>query len=108
MESALPPYDSNTPANRCQPYFDPMNFAPDIHCPMLMNAGLIDPVSPPSSVWAAYNRLGTKQKQMVALPGVAHDWSAAFDRYAWEWLSKLKRNETLSTSAFTIAPSRRP
>jgi cephalosporin-C deacetylase-like acetyl esterase len=100
MESALPPYDSHTPANRCLPYYDPMNFAPDIHCPVLMNAGLIDPVSPPSSVWAVYNHLGTKHKQMVALPGLAHDWSAAFDRYAWQWLRRLERGDTtMSTGA---------
>ena len=65
-----------------------MNFAPDIHCPVLMNAGLIDPVSPPFSVWAVYNRLASKDKTIVPLPGLAHDWSAEFDRFAWRWLDR--------------------
>jgi cephalosporin-C deacetylase-like acetyl esterase len=65
---------------------DPMNYAPDIHCPVLMNAGLIDPVSPPYGVWAVYNRLGTTAKEIVDLDGHAHDWSAEFDRRAWRWL----------------------
>ena len=30
--------------SRCMAYYDPMNFAPEITCPVLMNAGLIDPV----------------------------------------------------------------
>jgi cephalosporin-C deacetylase len=66
-----------------------MNFAPDIKCPVLMNGGLIDPVSPPYGVWAVYNRLGTRQKEIVPLPGHAHDWSAEFDRSAWRWLDSV-------------------
>lgn len=75
-------------------YYDPMNYAPDIHCPVLMNAGLIDPVSPPISVWAVYNRLGTVNKQMVALDGLGHDWSAAFDQRAWRWLDGVWNGAT--------------
>ena len=53
-----------------------------------MNAGLIDPISPPYSVWAAYNRVGSTDKQIVPLPGLGHDWSAEFDRRAWRWLDR--------------------
>jgi cephalosporin-C deacetylase len=67
-------------------YYDPMNYAQDIKCPVLMNGGLIDPVSPPFSVWAVYNRLGTADKAIVAIDGHGHDWSAAFDCRAWKWL----------------------
>ena len=79
----------DTPETHCLAYYDPMNYAPDIHCHVLMNAGLIDPVSPPSHVWAAYNRLGTTDKSMIPLPGLGHDWSAEFDRRAWIWLKKV-------------------
>lgn len=72
--------------DRCMPYYDPMNFAPDVHCPILMNSGLIDPVSPPYSVWAVYFRLGSSDHEIVPLPGMAHDWSPEFDRRAWHWL----------------------
>ena len=79
----------NDPDGRCLAYYDPMNFAPDIHCPVLMNGGLIDPVSPPLSVWAVYNRLASKDKTIIPMPGLGHDWSAEFDRHAWRWLSQL-------------------
>ena len=86
LEGAPPQLDG--PEGRCWSYYDPMNFAPDIHCPVLMNAGLIDPISPPYSVWAAYNRVGSTDKQIVPLPGLGHDWSAEFDRRAWRWLDR--------------------
>jgi alpha-beta hydrolase superfamily lysophospholipase len=63
--------------------------APDIHCPVRMNAGLIAPVSPPHGVWAVFNRLGSKDKSLVALDGHGHDWSAEFDRRAWKWLDRV-------------------
>jgi cephalosporin-C deacetylase-like acetyl esterase len=73
---------------RCIAYFDPMNYAPDIRCPILFNAGLTDPVSPPFSIWAVYNRLASTDKTIVPIPGFAHDWSAQFDRQAWRWLDE--------------------
>lgn len=73
----------------CEAYFDPMNYALHIQCPVLMNAGLIDPVSPPSSVFAVYNKLNPKIRKMIAIPGVGHDWSAAFDMQAWDWIKQV-------------------
>jgi len=82
----------------CLAYYDPMNFAPDIRCPVLMNAGLIDHVSPPSAVFAVFNRLGTENKTIVALDGLGHDWSAEFDRAAWRWLdAQLRRAGPIET-----------
>ena len=86
MDSELPPPPESTPAQKCIPYYDIMNFAPDVKCPVLMNIGLIDPVSDATGVWATYQRLGSKDKQIVPLPGLGHDWSAEFDRRAWRWL----------------------
>ena len=65
-----------------------MHFAPDIKCPVMMNMGLIDPVSPAYAVWAVYKRLGTENKKMVIIDGHGHDWSAEFDRQAWRWLAE--------------------
>jgi cephalosporin-C deacetylase-like acetyl esterase len=76
------------PDGRCLAYYDPMNFAPDVRCPILINAGLIDPVSPPYSVWAVYNRLPPKNATIAPQTGIAHDWSAEFDRRAWRWLAE--------------------
>ena len=91
MDVAGAPPLFNEPYDRCLAYYDPMNFAPDAKCPVLFNAGLIDPVSPPYSVFAAFNRWGGKDKTMVALDGLGHDWSAEFDRRAWKWLDKAMK-----------------
>lgn len=89
MDLAGSPPLATGPDGRCLAYYDPMNYAPDIHCPVMMNSGMIDPVSPPFSVWAVYLRLGTRNKTLVPLPGLAHDWSAEFDRRAWRWLDRV-------------------
>jgi cephalosporin-C deacetylase len=89
MDLTGAPPDPGTPEARTFAYYDPMNYAPDIRCPVMMNAGLIDPVSPPFSVWAVYNRLGSDRKSMVVLDGLGHDWSAEFDRRAWHWLDEV-------------------
>ena len=69
-------------------YFDAVHFAARVRCPALMNAGLIDRVSPATSVYAVYRRL-TSPKQITPLPNLAHDWSPAFDRFAWRWLDDV-------------------
>ncbi|HEY3333030.1 MAG TPA: acetylxylan esterase [Capsulimonadaceae bacterium] len=83
-----PPHESDVVAH-CMAYYDPMNFALDAKCPALFNYGLIDPVSPPYSVWAAFHNLASSDKTIVALPGLGHDWSAGFDRDAWRWLQSV-------------------
>jgi cephalosporin-C deacetylase len=40
-------------------YFDAMNMAPDVGCPTLVSVGLLDMICPPSTVFAAYNHLGS-------------------------------------------------
>jgi len=89
MERTGAPPPVSGPEGDCLAYFDPMNFAPDVKCPAMMNCGLTDPVSPPSHVWAAYLKLGSSNKTMVPLPGMGHDWSAEFDRRAWRWLEAV-------------------
>jgi len=90
----LPDFDQNSLSNASDAYFDVLNFAPLIRCPVLMNAGLADPVSPATGIFAAYNAL-TSRKQIIALPNTGHDWAPAFDRYAWQWLDTIL-NETRS------------
>ena len=73
---------------RCMAYYDIMNFAPDVKCPVFMNMGLIDPISTATGSHALWRRLGSPDKHLILLPGMAHDWSAEFDRQAWRWLEK--------------------
>jgi cephalosporin-C deacetylase len=51
-------------------YFDPMNFAVDVHCPTLVGLGLEDNVVPAPTVYAIANHLGGPH-QIVRLP-VSH------------------------------------
>ena len=94
MELTSAPPQPDTPAAKCSVYYDPMNFAPDVKCPVFMNVGLVDYISAPANVWAEYLRLGSKDKSMTPLPGLGHDWSAEFDRRAWRWLdSKFSKKQ---------------
>lgn len=86
MDVSGPPPVIDDAESRCLAYYDPMNYAPDIRCPVLFNAGLTDPVSPPFGVFAVFNRVGSADKTLVTLDGLGHDWSAEFDRRAWRWL----------------------
>lgn len=70
---------------RIEAFFDVVNFAPLVRCPVLLNAGLIDPISPPSTIFALYRCL-CGPKEIRVMPNHGHDWSAAFERYAWQWL----------------------
>jgi cephalosporin-C deacetylase len=87
-DRTAPPPLPDTAEGRGEGYYDVMNFAPNIKCPVFMNAGLIDPVSPPDGSWAVFNGMKTKDKTITPLPGQGHDWSAEFDRRAWRWLDK--------------------
>jgi cephalosporin-C deacetylase-like acetyl esterase len=79
-------------ASRCYAYYDPMNFARDIGCPVLFNAGLIDHESPPYGVFGAFNVIPGDTKTLLALDGLGHDWCPEFDRRAYRWLERvLKR-----------------
>jgi uncharacterized protein (DUF111 family) len=44
---------------------DVMNFTLEV--PVLMNRGLIDPVSMATGAWTIFQRLGSKDKQMASL-----------------------------------------
>lgn len=98
MSGEINPPLAGTPAARCLAYYDTMNFAPDVRCPVMMNAGLIDAISPPTGVYAVYARLASGEKHIVPLPGLAHDWSAEFDRRAWRWLDRVLKISTSKTS----------
>ncbi len=53
-------------------YFDVINFAPMIRCPMLIYIGLADDVCPPETGYALYHALACP-KELLAYPRCAHD-----------------------------------
>ncbi|MDR1145768.1 MAG: acetylxylan esterase, partial [Verrucomicrobiales bacterium] len=89
-DRATPPPPAD-PAQRCLAYYDNLNFAPAVRCPVFMNVGLVDGASPATCVYATFQQLGSANKTLVPLAGLAHDWSAEFDRRAWRWLEDTLR-----------------
>ncbi len=53
-------------------YYDGINFAPLIRCPMLLYIGLADDVCPPQTGHAVYDAL-TAPKELLAYPRCGHD-----------------------------------
>ena len=60
-------------------YYDTVNFARRIHCPVKIDAGLSDWVCPPSGVRILYNNL-PGPKELVFLQGLDHAVYFGFDR----------------------------
>jgi cephalosporin-C deacetylase-like acetyl esterase len=72
-------------------YFDPMNFALDATCPVMINAAMIDPVSP-TTIYAIYRNWGGTNKTFVPIPAMGHDHLLDFDRMAYRWLDDVLGN----------------
>jgi len=54
-------------------YFDGINFAERITCPIVVNIGLQDNVCPPETGYALFNRIGASDKQLDPYDGHGHD-----------------------------------
>ena len=54
-------------------YFDGINFADRITCPIIVNIGLQDNVCPPETGYALFERIGSADKQIYAYDGHGHD-----------------------------------
>ncbi len=71
-------------------YFDNLNLAERITCPVLMSVGLIDLVCPPSSIYAAYNYL-LGPKHMGIYPYHAHEVPAQHITEQIRWANRHLR-----------------
>ncbi len=54
-------------------YFDAMNFTPDIHCPVEVAVGLVDTITPPSTIFAAYNHIPEGDKAIFVYRYFGHE-----------------------------------
>lgn len=54
-------------------YYDCINFAEQIQCPILVNIGLNDDVCPPETGYAVFNAIGSSDKKLYAYAGHGHD-----------------------------------
>jgi cephalosporin-C deacetylase len=57
-------------------YFDNINLAPQITCPVLASCGLKDTICPPECTYAAYNKIRTV-KEMAIYPQAGHEGGGA-------------------------------
>lgn len=53
-------------------YFDCLNFAPSITCPLIMNIGLRDNVCPPETGYAVFRDIAASDKRLYAYPDQGH------------------------------------
>lgn len=54
-------------------YFDGINFADRITCPIIVNIGLQDNVCPPETGYALFDRIGSADKKLYTYDGHGHD-----------------------------------
>ena len=54
-------------------YFDGINFADRITCPIIVNIGLQDNVCPPETGYALFHRIGAADKRLYTYDGHGHD-----------------------------------
>lgn len=54
-------------------YFDGINFADHITCPIIVNIGLQDNVCPPETGYALFTRIGAPEKRLYPYDGYGHD-----------------------------------
>jgi cephalosporin-C deacetylase len=80
-------------------YFDLVNVAPQIRCPVLLSIGLLDRVSLPAAVFGLYNVL-PGPKEIRSFPQAGHEGGGEdYWSYKLEWLSR-------ALNAATRAPGR--
>jgi cephalosporin-C deacetylase len=54
-------------------YFDGINFAPRIECPIIVNIGLQDDVCPPETGYAVFRAIGSADKKLYPYDNCMHD-----------------------------------
>jgi cephalosporin-C deacetylase len=65
--------DSRQAIEETLAYFDGINFADKIACPIIVNIGLQDNVCPPETGFALFNKIGASDKQLYTYDGHGHD-----------------------------------
>lgn len=69
-------------------YIDIQNFADRIRAEVLMGTGLMDTICPPSTQFAAFNKL-TSKKQMSVFPDFGHEAMRGFNDQAFQFLAQM-------------------
>lgn len=74
------------------PYFDLVNFAPEIKAQTYLDAGLVDTTCPPSGIYAVFNAIRAP-KEILTYPLNGHGYYPD-ESYArlWKYLAEVKRS----------------
>ena len=79
-----PGYDLSR-VNKLWRYFDPVKFAPQIHCPVMIGVGLLDLMAPPACSYALFNSLASTEKEIHSIPEKSHEVTNDYLEYQRLW-----------------------
>ena len=65
--------DRESAVRRTLDYFDGINFAPKIRCPIIVNIGLKDDICAPETGYAFFRAIGSADKKLYAYEDCGHD-----------------------------------
>jgi cephalosporin-C deacetylase len=68
--------DSRDAVMKTLSYFDGLNFAGDVSCPIIVNIGLQDNICPPDATRAVFEAIGSTDKKLYPYDGQGHDAGA--------------------------------
>ena len=69
-------------------YIDIQNLAPRIRAKVMMQTGLMDTTCPPSTQFAAYNKIPS-EKEVIFFPDYGHEWTKGHDDNIFQFMMKL-------------------
>ncbi|MGP4106050.1 acetylxylan esterase [Virgibacillus sp. L01] len=93
-----PQYSTFDQVIRTLGYIDSVHFCESITCQTLMAAGLEDAITPPSTVFAAYNHIQSANKNIEVYPQFTHELNPFHDEKKLEFLSRQLENNPHDTS----------
>jgi cephalosporin-C deacetylase-like acetyl esterase len=106
-QAGYPNWDvSNPKVVATAPYFDTVNFAPNIRATALVSMGFIDTTCPPAGVWTAFNRIAGR-KEVVPLVEAGHnhvstpEQQRAYTERSNAWLNALVHGQEPEVRALT-------
>lgn len=82
------PEELKATAAKNAPYFDAAHFAAKIKIPVRVAVGLSDTVCAPCAVWAGYNAIPSKDKEIISSPGMTHSVFKPVYATLGDWLEK--------------------
>ncbi len=70
-------------------YIDVHHLAKRIHCPVRLATGMVDTVCPPSTQFAIYNNLSSKDKAHTLYPDFGHECAPGWNDEVYAWLLEM-------------------